>query len=177
MDDKKSLFQFTVSQTWNGQAIESAEQAVLSVSLAAGELEVQIEAAYHGDPAPTLPVGECDGLWEFEVVELFLLGESGHYLEIELGPHGHYLLYHLSGIRQVSATLHPIHCKAEISGSVWRALLRVDIRDLPLGSLSQVNAYAIHGQGDKRRYLAAFPVPGAQPDFHQPDFFCPLKRL
>jgi hypothetical protein len=41
---------------------------------------------------------------------------------------------------------------------------------LPRGA-DRVNAYAIHGRGPSRRYLAAFPVPGDQPDFHRLDRF------
>lgn len=177
MDNKKRHFQLRIEKTWDGQAIEPEERVGFTFSLSAGELELQVEAPFHDDPSPAVPPGGCAGLWEFEVVELFLLGESGHYLEIELGPHGHYLLYHLSGIRQVCTTLIPVCCKTEISGSLWRASMRVKVAGLPLGPLSHVNAYAIYGQGENRRYLAAFPVPGAQPDFHQPDSFCRLDRL
>jgi hypothetical protein len=44
---------------------------------------------------------------------------------------------------------------------------------LPPG-LGRVNAYAIHGQGANRRYLAAYSVGGTAPDFHRLDRFVPL---
>jgi hypothetical protein len=40
--------------------------------------------------------------------------------------------------------------------------------------VSRVNAYAIHGRGEERRYLAAFAVPGERPDFHQLTAFGPF---
>ncbi|KAI2795361.1 hypothetical protein BLOT_016842, partial [Blomia tropicalis] len=33
-----------------------------------------------------------DKLYDYEVVEVFLLGSNEHYLEVELGPRGQYLL-------------------------------------------------------------------------------------
>jgi len=36
------------------------------------------------------------------------------------------------------------------------------------------NAYAIHGQGSERRYLAAHAVRGAAPDFHRLECFAAL---
>ena len=34
------------------------------------------------------------GLWDYEVVELFLLNsDTEEYLELEFGPHGHYLAW------------------------------------------------------------------------------------
>jgi hypothetical protein len=37
------------------------------------------------------------------------------------------------------------------------------------------NAYAIHGVGAARRYLAHFPVPGPRPDFHRLECFGALE--
>ena len=48
----------------------------------------------------------------------------------------------------------------------WAARVRVALEHLP-PAVSRVNAYAIRGVGSARRYLAAFPVPGEQPDFHR----------
>lgn len=124
------------------------------------------------DPAPSTPAGECEGLWRYEVVELFLLGAAGHYLEIELGPHGH----HLSGIRQVTRTLSPTRCIPHTSESRWQGALTLNL-DKSLPPFSHVNAYAIHGQGAERRYLAAFPVLGETPDFHQPGYFACIDQL
>jgi hypothetical protein len=35
----------------------------------------------------------------------------------------------------------------------------------------RINAYAIHGQGTARRYLALHPVLGDEPDFHRLECF------
>lgn len=165
-----------VAKTWDGYSVATSDVVAVSLRLDDEGVVVHVAAPFYDDPAPSAPSGEMMGLWEYEVVELFLLGAHGHYLEIELGPHGHYLILLLDGIRQVKKRLQPHHCASRISGSCWQATLTLDIDQLPL-PITHVNAYAIHGHGIKRRYLAAFPVPGEKPDFHQPRFFAALTTL
>lgn len=43
---------------------------------------MEVDAPFHDDPAPPLPVGVCPGLWDYEVVELMLLGSDERYLEV-----------------------------------------------------------------------------------------------
>lgn len=162
-----------IAKSWDGQALPAPAAARVSFRLSAQGLEVEVNAPFYDDPAPAAPAGELDGLWNYEVVELFMLGPGGHYLEIELGPHGHYLILLLSGIRQVKKRLQPGHCTTTIKGGRWQGNLVLPGDDLPL-PFSHANAYAIHGQDSDRRYLAAVPVPGERPDFHQPRFFGPL---
>ncbi len=159
-----------VPKTWDGCPVAASDVVDFSVQLDDKGLGVQVVAPFYGDPAPLGPGGELDGLWGYEVVELFLLGAGGHYLEIELGPHGHYLILLLDGIRQVKERLQPTHCTTRITGCRWQATLGLNLDQLPL-PFTHINAYAIHGQGTGRCYLAAFPVPGENPDFHQPRFF------
>lgn len=39
---------------------------------------------YNDPPAPSSPPGATDELWEYEVVELFLMGSEQRYLEVEV---------------------------------------------------------------------------------------------
>jgi hypothetical protein len=177
MDFGAQTFSLKIRKSWNGEEALSSENAELTFSITHRELRIQLEASFHNDPAPPVPTGTCEGLWNYEVVELFLLGASGNYLEIELGPHGHYLIYHLSGIRQVTACLTPLNCRTEISGHLWRGSIAVDLKNPDITPLQSVNAYAVHGQGTERRFLAAFPLPGKTPDFHQPHYFKSLDAI
>jgi len=136
-------------------------------------IEVVVEAPFHDDPAPASDPGPTDRLWEYEVVELFLLGADERYLEIELGPHGHHLGLQLVGRRRVVEQGFPIEFRVERSAARWHGLARLDLAHRPPG-LGSANAYAIHGTGAARRYLAAHPVPGPQPDFHRLECFPPL---
>jgi hypothetical protein len=164
-----------IDKTWDGSILKEIEIAQVLFQVSNKGLMIEVDAPFYNDQAPDAPAGELDGLWEHEVVELFLLSADGQYLEIEIGPHGHYLILLLSGIRQVKKKLQPSHVETRIDGARWQATLSLPVEKLPL-PLSHANAYAIHGHGAGRRYLAAFPVPGERPDFHQPQFFGSLAK-
>lgn len=169
---------FTITQTWDGHPIGTDEQVTLSLSPTADGLRIEVDAPFHADPPPLDPPGPTDHLWEFEVVELFLAGQitSGGlvpYTEVELSPHGHHLVLRLEGIRRPVERLLPLSYEATIAGERWSGIALLPWAYLPEGLLS-VNAYALHGTGENRRYLAMVPVPGTVPDFHQPAVFRPL---
>lgn len=165
-----------VSQTWNALPISPEEQVKISLARLPEGLEVKVATPFYADPAPPFPVGPSDGLWDYEVVELFLVhGEQ--YTELELGPHGHYLLLRLDGIRQAFARALPLTYHWEITVKRWWGETLIPWEYLPPEPWT-FNAYAIHGCGEQRRYLALFAVPGAEPDaeadFHRLPFFQPL---
>jgi hypothetical protein len=139
-----------------------------------GSWLVDIEAPYHGDPAPASAPGTFESLWEYEVVEVFVAGDDGHYLEIELGPHGHHLVLQLDGVRRVARRGLPIDFETTIEAGRWRGRAIVPRDYLPTGPL-RGNAFAMHGAAPDRRHLAAFPVGGARPDFHRLESYRALE--
>jgi len=161
-----------VAHTWDGDPVEPAERATVRVALAPTHLTIEIDAPYHGDPPPEAPVGPTDALWKHEVVELFL-AHGARYTEIEVGPHGHHLVLRLDGYRHVLDERLPLDYSAHIDGGRWRGVARLVRGFLPPRPWT-ANAYAIHGVGGERRYLAAWPVPGPEPDFHRLACFQPL---
>lgn len=162
----------TIERLWNGLPAWAGERSLVSFTLATAGLAVEITAPWHNDPPPNAAPGRTDKLWEYEVMELFLANEAGHYLELEFGPHGHFLALRFSGIRQPSHDDIPLSFTATRIGDHWQGHAHIAAASLP-DALTCANAYAIHGQGENRRYLAAFPVPGPHPDFHQPHRFQP----
>lgn len=148
---------------------------MLQLELTEAALKVEFEAPYHGDPPPPGPAGHTDGLWNHEVVELFLLGADAHYLELEFGPAGHHLCLRLRGVRALApAASAPVaDYRCAIRAGRWHGEATVEVSELPAG-LHACNAYAIHGVGAQRRYLAAQPVPGPAPDFHRLERFVAL---
>lgn len=161
-----------IDLAWDGGPARAEEVAQVVLSPRSDGLSVRVAAPSHGDEVPPLPPGPTWGLWEHEVVELFLLGDSERYTELEVGPHGHYLALQLHGRRNVIARELPLECSWDRSPGRWRASLWVPWELVPSGSL-RGNAYAIHGSGDRRRFLAHSPVPGAAPDFHRLEHFVP----
>jgi hypothetical protein len=161
---------FDIGRTWDGVPVGDDERAVIDVRIDGDDLVLAVTAPFHGDPPPTGPAGSREALWEHEVVEWFIVGNDGKYLEIELGPHGHFLVLQLDGVRNAVARGLPIAYEAHIDGATWRGVARIPPAYVPVGP-HRVNAFAIHGVGAGRRYLASTALPGAKPDFHQPDRF------
>lgn len=178
-----------IARTWDGQPIASAEQVTIELVATQDGIAVAIDAPFHDDPAPPSPAtpgSPTPGLWNYEVVELFIASVSTAsastrntaYTECEIGPHGHALLLRLADVRQVDTTSCPCALTTTLDrvNGRWTAALTIGWQDLPSHEPGALvgNAYAIHGCGDGRRYLAAVPVPGKQPDFHQPARFAAL---
>ncbi|MCB9673531.1 MAG: hypothetical protein H6737_00350 [Alphaproteobacteria bacterium] len=166
-----------VGFTWDGAPVQADERVRITLQPERDALLVEVEAPFHGDPAPGAEPGPTAGLWDYEVVELFVAGLAPRgkptpYLEIELGPWGHHLVLDLMGVRNPIRTEIPIEYVARRLGSRWHGSARIPWRMLPARP-ARFNAYAIHGLGEGRRYLAMTPVPGPHPDFHRLHCFSP----
>lgn len=138
---------------------------------------MRVSAAFSHQPSPRIPVAPAGGrvadLWEYDVVECFLVGSDGGYLELELGAGGHFLVLSFRAPRQRSddhaALALAVAHRAGIEGWESEVLLPWDLVPADLCAL---NAFAIAGG----RYLAHASVPGPVPDFHQPGAF-PRARV
>ena len=163
-----------IESEWNGNAVSARHWITIHLLERERCLEARISAPYYGDPAaPDSQQGPTDGLWEYEVVELFLYGAKNKYLEIELSPSGHHLVLRLDGVRQIVESKLPLPYEATILGDRWTATAKIDKNLLPPGPL-RWNATAIHGSHEQRTYLSWVPLPGEKPDFHQPEASRPL---
>lgn len=164
-----------IERNWSGHAMPASEQVRFEIELRPKGLLVDFEAPYHDDPVPDSPPGPTPGLWDYEVFELFI-ANGEQYTELELGPHGHYLLLRLKGYRQRVSELHEIRYKHYRVPGRWMGTALIPWELLPPRPWTY-NAYAIHGQGPTRTYLARFPVPGDEPDFHRLACFAPLEEI
>ena len=163
----------TIERTWDGQPADPAERAEVILTQEEDGLLIEIDAPRYGDPLPDQPPGPTDALWEHEVVEVLLLGRDQRYLEVEVGPAGHYLVLELAGVRNPVRSKIPVEITWRPSAPTagrWSAAARIPTELLPPG-LDRVNAYAMHGSGAERRYLAYHSISGDAPDFHRLDAF------
>lgn len=166
-------YTLTIDRAWDGAPVaRSGAPYTVTLRPQADGLHIHIDAPYHDDPAPASPPGTCWALWAFEVVEVFIVGAGGRITELEVGPHGHHLTLLLRGPRDPSETGLPVawEVSRDLEARRWSASACVPRAWLP-EQVTRANAFAIHGQGDARRHLAWSPLPGAEPDFHQPDAF------
>ena len=150
-----------IERTWDGERVGADEAVAVAIELGETELLLQVDAPFYDDPPP-----DSDDLWAYEVVELMLVGAGDTYVEVELSPHGHYLVLFLRGERNVVHRGVVLDYRADIEGSRWRGVAHLPIGWLPLET-NRLNAFAMHGARRKRRYLAWRPTGGQHPDFHR----------
>jgi hypothetical protein len=160
-----------IENTWQGEALQVRDQFKVRLARTPLGLEIVVEAPFYGDPPPPVgPMGPVDGLWEHEVVEIFVSGPGAQYTEIELSPTGHHLVIQLDGVRRPVARLLDIAFEAVVDGSSWRGEAQIPAALLPDGAW-RFNVTAIHGSGLARQYSSWVKLPGDVPDFHQPSCF------
>ena len=140
---------FKIDKLFNGQPANLSHPIVVTLRIQSSNCIVKIEAPFHNDPPPTSPPGRLWKLWEHEVVELFLVDEEGHYIEAEFGPHGHYLLLHLTGPREIADSDLTMSYTSQIIDGTWIGRAEFDISILD--RIDRVNCFAIYGVN--RRYL------------------------
>lgn len=174
MKELSSRIAWSIDRTYDGQPAHRSDRVEISFELRDRTLVIDVDGPWHRSPLPPGPPGPTDGLWDYDVVELFLLGAEERYLEIELGPAGHHLLLELHGRRHPVRTKLPIDYRALREGGRWRGAARIPGAYLP-PRLERGNAYAIFGRPPSRRYLAHYPVLGTEPDFHRLEHFGPLR--
>jgi hypothetical protein len=129
--------------------------------------------------APATPGDFIEGLWERDVVELFL-GESDspRYQEFNLSPRGAWWTMAFTGYRTRMATtpLPGLRCDAAKTPSGWRAATAIPINELSIrwaSARGTVNVTAICGT--PQRFVTALNLGGGEPDFHRAEHFRPPR--
>ena len=113
--------EIVIEHTWDGQTVAARHRTTVAFHQATPRLiEISIDAPFFDDLKPEQAIGRCPRLWDYEVVELFLVDQHGTYVELEFGPHGHYLVLLLSGPRVVVDDTLVIDYSAKINGAHWQ---------------------------------------------------------
>ena len=163
------MVELAVAHVWSAGAWHQRPPHARVTLTVSDVLEVAIDAAFTGDPAPPAPASAMPGLWDFEVVECFIAGppwdRSASYVELELGPHGHWLAWSFAGYRNRVGDV-AIAATAARAGPRWSGRIVVPLDVLPPRPW-RVHAAAIHGPAAARTHVVATPLGGDRPDFHR----------
>ncbi len=167
----------SIERTWDDHQARPGEVARVGLACTPEALLIAVDAPFHADPPPPGAPGRTDELWNYEVVEVFLLGAGHRYLELEVAPHRHLFLEFAGRRRRVADDLPDVQCASGlVEGGVsprWWARLAVPRGCLPPPP-RRFNLFACHGVGAERRWLAWRPQHLAAPDFHDPEPYAPL---
>ncbi|KAK3724607.1 hypothetical protein QZH41_016407 [Actinostola sp. cb2023] len=174
----------TIKTFWDGRPLDhDPVELCISSGPDGASIKVDVRAPIFNDPGcPASPAKQpCDELWEYEVVEVFFLGESERYLEVEFCPaplaysafnfiyfsHGQHLVLLLDGQRNKFKDKLAIDYSATIDekNKTWTGSAVIPMEYFP-PSVIKINAFAIHGSGENRQYEALYP---ASNDFPAPD--------
>ena len=122
-----------------------------------------------------------DGLWDFDVVELFVRRESvkNRYLELEISPLGQKVAILVKRPREDFSDFVPKDAiaKAAITDRGFNAIFKILISDIPgKGNIVLGNAHACLGK-DHRNYFSLFDSSIGRPDFHRPEFFQSVEEI
>ena len=160
----------SIIKNWQGELVEPTQIVNLKLESGIECLKFEIDAPFYDHSPPPAPSGFFDGLWNYDVVEIFLVGPVGGYIELEFGPHGHYLGYELDGPRSVVGRFNLEHYQTNILGDRWLGQATLNLRKVP-NQVVKWNAFAIFGEPSQRSHMCMSPLPGNAPDFHQPAHF------
>ena len=131
---------------------------------------------------PEASIGFTDGLWEWDVIELFLASPgSTRYLELEIGPGGHWLALGFADVRRRDRELRELEPLIEQtqSGPTWSGRTIVPLsgveRYAGSGPWSGVVVAVLGEPVAGHIHLSSAALPGSRPDFHQPASWPPIS--
>ena len=180
-----------LDRQWDGSPAPTDARGAASLEIAGPDLLLSWDLRIR-EPLrmPSSPPGFLDGLWEHDVVELFLapahlLEGPPRYLELEAGAAGHWLALDLADVRVRRAELRglAVHvCGGAVAASAlrWQGRMRVSVSDITdvIGARPWrgLVAAVLGGGASERCYLTSSALPGERPNFHQPQGWVELVR-
>ena len=132
------------------------------------------------------PCEFAEALWRYDVAELFIKdAHSDRYLEFNLAPNGAWWSAEFVGPRVRACTEDiPIvgvktYSKTSADG-YWQAAASIPLSflksDFSFGQGSRVNVTFIV-DSPEQKFLSIAALPGAKPDFHQPEYFKEVELI
>ncbi|PAV73389.1 hypothetical protein WR25_19153 [Diploscapter pachys] len=174
---------YVIDKTWDGNPLQHEPIEVemkWTFERIAGRphkraVKIVFDAPLFDDPEPSEPPGITPGLWDHEVMEFFFANNQDQYLEVEVGPHGHWICLLFDGQRKCFNNGEDLELEIanKFIDDKWHCEFEIPLAYFP-AKISKFNSYHIHGEGDERVYAALHPVTDGsyeKPDFHRLQFF------
>lgn len=173
---------FTISNDW----FDNSLAAPLSFVLALSDKALYFSASQNRTPSLNSiakPGQFFEGLWEHDVVELFLKDDNtSAYQEINLAPNGAWWTKRFRSYRERDDTAQinqsAIFAFHEIKENSWRAALKIERRELQINCAfqekSRGNVCGITGI-KPRQFFSIAKASTPKPDFHLPDLMRQLS--
>lgn len=179
MEDLRQVALTKLLLDWNGQLSDYP----ISIGLASDRSSFHLIASANAAPVllPDSPTGFVEGLWEADVVELFVSLPGTAYVEFNLSPNGAWWSTHFSDYRKRDESKTSIHCTTDtvVGPKEWNAILSIPRDALPVNTrLDQspaLNVTAISNTDTKRHFSLHTPHEAATPDFHLAALRIPIE--
>lgn len=116
------------------------------------------------------------GLWESDVVEIFIAEPGTHlpYYEFQISPLGQYFELEILEPRKKINRDYRSGGKwsaKRVGDDAWDALFRIPWKTPQI----LCNVFAVLGESAEKRHLGLFTPPQAEPDFHLPEYFSEIS--
>jgi len=168
----------TIEHDWFGEKLVRPFRASFAVQ--------DERAAFHAVMPYAPPVADLhrrgdfvEGLWNDDVIELFVRDHSGRYVEFNVSADGAWWFMPFTDYRtRAQDGCNPPETAISIvrEDLQWQVRLSFDIDHLLmfLSGVNLIHFSAIHYQGGAPVYLSSRRVLGGDPDFHVASCFCPV---
>lgn len=167
-----------LDQDWFGE--ELPFETAFAITSNSEALKFSARGDFSSRSYPNSKCGDyIEGLWEYDVAELFLMFGSGEYLEINLGTTGAYWAQLFSSYRERSSLTLLKKEDFVVSNTCCDSFWESSIT-LPLNVIPEIVAihcsFIISDNLGKERFISSNPVK-TEPDFHHRDCFMKIEII
>ena len=175
----------TVDRDWHGQSV--AVPATFALGMDRTHLWFSAAREKCALISPDAePCEFAEALWRYDVAELFIKdAHSDRYLEFNLAPNGAWWSAEFVGprVRACTEDIPIVGVKTYFKTSAdgyWQAAASIPLSflesDFSFGQGSRVNVTFIV-DSPEQKFLSIAALPGAKPDFHQPEYFKEVELI
>uniref|UniRef100_A0A5S6QYD8 Phytanoyl-CoA dioxygenase n=1 Tax=Trichuris muris TaxID=70415 RepID=A0A5S6QYD8_TRIMR len=181
---------FVISKTWRGEPVTEHEPFNFHLEWyfqrVRGKphkrvVKVYIDGPLFDDPPePDNLGGHCPTIYDQECISVVFANNRSQYLDIAVGPHGHWLVRMFSGKgREITKEELELEVQNVFEGNDWRSVFEIPLAYFP-GAVTRYNAFALHGSGSRRHVEAFQPISDGRigdvaPELHRIEFYKPIK--